>query len=188
MKELPHRIKEEITDSGYKEESSEEANPTEMDYSAKRREENARKKWQLALVVKALRQQGLPYIRIGRKLKIHRTTVKKYESLTGPPDARRRRRSSGLERFLPELQEQVRDGYTIDSIERSLRKKRYKGSNSAIRHQVEAIRRKEKNKTKKETLIYRKQVWKLFWQQLKELSDKEREVLNKVLYLYVFGI
>ncbi|MFC2946816.1 transposase [Virgibacillus sediminis] len=43
-KELPQRIKEEAADGWRKEDSSEEANLAEMDYIAKRQEENAMKK------------------------------------------------------------------------------------------------------------------------------------------------
>ncbi|QTN01138.1 hypothetical protein ERJ70_18715 [Sediminibacillus dalangtanensis] len=183
MKELPAKIKK-YNPKRIQEKSDSPSVSSTMGYAERKREENAWKKWEVALEVKKKRRAGIPYQRIGRKLNLHRTTVKKYEEMKGPPDTRRTSRSTAIQRFLLELEDQVKKGYKTADIEAALRAEGYEGSYSAVRNHVEAIRRKAKNKARKETIISRKQAWVLFWRPLEALSEKEREALNHILSLY----
>lgn len=179
MRELPAKVKWEASTILF-----DPPDPAYMGIQEKNRQKNAQKKWKVIQEVQKLRRHGMPYSRIARRLHLSRHTVKKYESMNGPPDTRRKRRNRLIDPYLPALKEQTANGHTVTGIENSLREKGYTGSRSAIRSHVEEIRRKARRKTDSEKSITRRQAWSLFWKHHVELTAEERSNLNKVLSLY----
>lgn len=182
-KELPAKIKKASEEKSPEEQENPPDSPL-MSYAEKARQESARKKWELALKIKKMRQEGIPYQRIARQVHLHRVTVKTYEEMKGPPDTRKRSRSPIIKPFLSVLEEHVKEGYKTKDIDSVLRDRGYNGSYATVRRYVEELRRKAKKKGRKEAYISRKQAWALFWRPLETLSEKEREILNQVLALY----
>ncbi|WP_332697643.1 transposase [Halalkalibacter lacteus] len=121
-KELPAKIRIKNYSSYAMESSNETSTLTKQE---KKREQNAQKKWELALQVQSMRQKGLPIQRIARMFNLNRRTVTKYIDMKEPPNTQRGYRPSSIDPYINDLKEFVSLGYTVKGIEETLRNKGY---------------------------------------------------------------
>ncbi|MGG4179447.1 transposase [Virgibacillus pantothenticus] len=162
------------------------SSPLPLTKQEKRREQNAKQKWERAIQVKKLKEEGHSIRHIATMMNMDWRTVKADLLKEKPDTGERKKRSKPINDWTETVFTLEKNGRTVQEIYNAITEQGYKGPYSSVRVLVTEIRRKRKQgQTLQPSSYYtRNEIRRALWQWRYSTKEKDKAFVDIILKRY----
>lgn len=152
----------------------------------KRRKQRAKQKWERALQIKKLKEEGYSIQRIATIMNLDWRTVKADLLKEAPDTGERRKRPKPIDDWLETVSALEKNGHTIKEIYNIIKAQGYRGPYGSVRVLVTEIRRKRKSGQTLQASSYytRSEIRRALWQWTYSKKEEEKALVQTILKRY----